>query len=254
MVRIHKLVFAALLACQLANAFLMPNNRASTSVQLRSSNEDTLEKVQKDLQSRFKIFTDSLSGGVGFKQTTANVIAGEYDAASVKAELESIIKSAPCVMFTWEASPSCKKAVRAFDIVGADVKYVRLDDPWDEGNVLRAELGKMVGRTSMPSIWMGGLYVGGYDGGVSDEAPGLVDMAFKGTLLPRLEKIGALKKSSSEETSKQLASSISESQVDKEQQSASSSTDSIPTTPPPAQITAVADWDEPASITIVADW
>lgn len=97
------------------------------------------------------------------------------------------------VMFTWENSPSCKKAVTAFDKMGVDYKIVRLDDPWSKGNPLRAELGKKIGRTSVPFIFMGGEYVGGYDGGLDDSKPGIVDMAFQGTLRSRLEKIGALK-------------------------------------------------------------
>ncbi len=96
-------------------------------------------------------------------------------------------------MFTWEKSPSCVKAVEAFDDMGVDYKVVRLDDPWSEGNPMRAELGKMVGRTSVPFIFIDGNYVGGYDGGVSDEAPGLVKMAFMGTLRTKLSDVGALR-------------------------------------------------------------
>jgi len=101
-------------------------------------------------------------------------------------------------MFTWEQSPSCKKAVEAFDVMGAKVTIVRLDDPWSEGNPMRAELGKMVGRTSVPFVFLDGEYIGGYDGGLEsgdDEmsaAPGMVALAFKGTLREKLESVGAL--------------------------------------------------------------
>ena len=63
---------------------------------------------------------------------------------------------------------------------------VRLDDPWEKGNPIRAELGKMVGRSSVPCIFIGGKYVGGYDGGVGDDSPGILEMAFKGTLREKL--------------------------------------------------------------------
>ena len=96
------------------------------------------------------------------------------------------------VMFTWESSPSCKKAVTAFETIGADAKIVRLDDPWSEGNPMRAALGRMVGRTSVPFVFVGGKYVGGFDGGISDEAPGLVDLAFKGELRDLLKDAGAM--------------------------------------------------------------
>jgi glutaredoxin len=100
-------------------------------------------------------------------------------------------------MFIWEASPFSKKAVEAMEVAGADVKIVRLDDPWEEGNPLRAELGKRTGRTSVPNVWIAGEYVGGFDGGVSEESPGIVNLAFRGTLLPKLEAAGALKSAES---------------------------------------------------------
>ena len=69
-------------------------------------------------------------------------------------------------MYTWESSPYCKKAIEAFDSIQANVKIVRLDDPWEEGNPVRAVLGKKVGRTSVPFVFVNGNYIGGYDGGI----------------------------------------------------------------------------------------
>ena len=63
----------------------------------------------------------------------------------------------------------------------------------DKGNPMRAELGKKVGRTSVPFIFVDGNYLGGYDGGINDDAPGIVDLAFKGTLRPKLIDAGAMK-------------------------------------------------------------
>jgi len=98
------------------------------------------------------------------------------------------------VMYTWENSPSCKKAVEAFETIGADVKIVRLDDPWEEGNPIRAVLGRKVGRTSVPFVFVGGEYIGGFDGGIDSEvAPGMVDLAFKGKLRDMLGEAGAMK-------------------------------------------------------------
>ena len=62
-------------------------------------------------------------------------------------------------MYTWESSPSCKKAIEAFDVIGAKVKIVRLDDPWSEGNNIRAVLGRKVKRTSVPFIFIDGTYM-----------------------------------------------------------------------------------------------
>lgn len=155
-------------------------------------NESGFEGVVKDLKIRYTIFQESRAAGYDFKQSMACAIAGEYDVADIREEIDDIIKTNPCVMFTWERSPSCKQAVAAFEKIGAETKNVRLDDPWSEGNPIRAEIGKMVGRSSVPMIFIGGKFVGGYDGGISEEAPGLLDLAFKGTLRPMLKKAGAL--------------------------------------------------------------
>ncbi|KAL3817518.1 hypothetical protein ACHAXA_003691 [Cyclostephanos tholiformis] len=167
---------------------------STTSFRLASSVDDGGggNSLIDDLSRRFQLFQKSRSEGFDFKQSTAIAIAGEYDALEVRNKIKESIDSAPCVMFTWEASPSCKKAIKYLDIAGASYKIVRLDDPWSEGNPIRAELGKMVGRSSVPAIFMGGQYVGGFDGGVGEESPGILDMAFKGTLREKLKEVGAL--------------------------------------------------------------
>lgn len=166
--------------------------RLSTQLRMSETNsEDPFDKFKADLQMRWRIFQESKD--YGLKQRIANVLAGDYDAEATRIELNELIQSAPCVMFTWEASPSCKQAVKALDLTQASYKNVRLDNPWSTGNVLRAELGKMVGRSSVPFIFIDSKYVGGYDGGIDEDAPGIVDLAFLGTLRPKLESAGALK-------------------------------------------------------------
>ena len=151
-----------------------------------------VDSIVEKLQASLRIVQESNAKGYSFKQTLANVLAGDYDKATVQAQIDDVIASGPCVMFTWERSPSCVKAIEALELMGiADqVKIVRLDDPWDQGNPIRAELGLRVGRTSVPAIFIGGEYVGGFDGGVSDSAPGIQSMAFRGTLRPKLEQAG----------------------------------------------------------------
>ncbi|KAL1525282.1 hypothetical protein AB1Y20_020145 [Prymnesium parvum] len=145
----------------------------------------------EELQARFELFSEGKRAG-GFKQGVAEAIAGKFDRDAVAAEVQTLAASAPLVLFTWEASPSCKKALKLLAIARATPKIVRLDDPWDEGNKKRAALGRLTGKSSVPSIWIGGKYIGGCEDGPSPEAPGLVPMAFAGTLLPALEAAGAL--------------------------------------------------------------
>lgn len=154
---------------------------------------DFFTRLQADVLNKWNLLQRSLQAGYNFKQSMAIVIAGEYDEVAVRSKIESIVQSEPCVMFTWGPSPSCKQAIRAMDIAGAKYRVVRLDEPWSEGNPIRAEIGKMVGKSSVPMIFIGGKYVGGYDGGVSDEAPGIVDLAFRGELRTKLESVGALR-------------------------------------------------------------
>ena len=170
------------------------DDRSAMCVEMTTSSEDEVESnpLLTNLKMRFRIFQESRADGDKLGQTLANVLAGEYDADAVRMEIKSIIESEPCVMFTWERSPSCVSAVKALNLAGAKFKNVRLDDPWEEGSPIRAELGKMVGKSSVPCIFIGGVYIGGYDAGVSDDAPGLLALAFQGELRPKLEAAGAL--------------------------------------------------------------
>ena len=86
----------------------------------------------------------------------------------------------PCLLCQWPTSPSCQKAVKLLRLAGVEPKTVDLE--FDAiGNARRAELGRMTGRSSVPSIWIGGQYVGGCDDGPTEAAPGLVEMSFAGT-------------------------------------------------------------------------
>jgi glutaredoxin 3 len=163
-----------------------------SSPQLASTATDGDGSFLDTVTKTYNIFQTARGDGYDFKQSVAIAMAGEYDADAVKAEIQEQINSAPCVMFTWEASPACKKAIKYLDVAGAKYKIVRLDDPWESGNPIRAELGKMVGRSSVPCIFIGGEYVGGFDGGVGEESPGILEMAFKGTLREKLMAVGAL--------------------------------------------------------------
>ena len=144
------------------------------------------------VQSAFATYQRSQAEGMDFKQSVADAIAGEYDRDAITAEVEAVAVASPLVLFTWEASPACKKAINLLAETGATPTIVRLDDPWSEGNVRRAALGRLTGKSSVPSIWIGGEYIGGCDDGPSDDAPGLVPLAFRGALFGKLQAAGAL--------------------------------------------------------------
>jgi len=188
----------------ISHAFLTaPPTRAAAS--LWSTEPTVWDNFVEGAKFRYSLFQQAQGEGYNFKTSTACALAGEYDEEAVRNEIQATIAAHPCVMYTWEASPSCKQAVQALDKMGATVHIVRLDNPWSEGNSVRAEVAKMVGRSSVPMIFIGGEYVGGYDGGVSDEAPGIVEMAFAGTLRPKLQTVGALPMEVEREVAKEAA-------------------------------------------------
>lgn len=175
--------------------------RDSPNNQQPEPDDGALATVRESLQESLRIAKESSDSGAGFKQIIADVFAGDYELDQVNAKLDDLIASAPCVVFIWQASPFSRKAIRSLEQVAGvtNMKIVRLDDPWDEGNRMRSALGKRTGRTSVPSVWIGGKYVGGYDGGVDEvESPGIVDLAFRGELRPMLEAAGAFETQSGE--------------------------------------------------------
>jgi glutaredoxin 3 len=200
--RMFQLIWLFPLLLGLSNGFLVHSSHMHghpTTISPSTLRQATQEEEQEsenpfltNLKMRFNIFQKSRANGDRIEQTLANVLAGEYDPDDVRSEIQSMIESNACVMFTWERSPSCVSAVKALDLAGARYKNVRLDDPWEKGNPIRAELGKMLGKSSVPCIFIGGDYVGGYDAGTSDDSPGLVALAFQGRLREKLERAGAL--------------------------------------------------------------
>lgn len=140
-----------------------------------------------------------LKAGDNFKLAVADALAGDFDREAVLSEALLVSQSHPIVLFTWDASPACKKALKLLDLAQVKPHIVRLDSPWDKGNQIRAVLGRLNGgKTSVPIIYIGGKYVGGCDDGVTEAAPGLVPLAFLNRLSPALSAAGAFTPSAAE--------------------------------------------------------
>ena len=168
-------------------SFVPKRNTRHAGVRAQEGSEPAF--IEK-LHISFRLFQESRAAGYNFKQAIADGIAGEYDVSAVTSAVTKEAASAPVVLFTWESSPACKKALKYLEWANVKPHVVRLDNPWSEGNPKRAALGRLTGRSSVPSIWIGGKYVGGCDDGPSDEAPGLVKLAFDGSLPKKLEAAG----------------------------------------------------------------
>ena len=102
------------------------------------------------------------------KQSLANLFAGKYDAVVVNTQIDDLINNNACVMFSFRSCPYCIKAKDLLiNQLGATVEVLELDQDKAIGYPIRAELGKRTGRTSVPSIWIDGQFIGGCDDGPS---------------------------------------------------------------------------------------
>lgn len=84
--------------------------------------ESPIAKVQK----AYEIFQASKSEGFDTKQSIADAIAGEYDRDATLSEVQALASSSPLVLFTWESSPACKKAIKYLAETGVTPKIVRV--------------------------------------------------------------------------------------------------------------------------------
>ncbi len=72
---------------------------------------------------------------------------------------------------------------------GKNVPYTVVElDQVDDGKFLRAEMANVVGRTSVPAIWIGGTFVGGCNDG---PLGGIVSLSESGKLDEMLAKATA---------------------------------------------------------------
>lgn len=149
--------------------------------------------------NKFSEAIASNSIGYQFKQFVADLVAGEYDEEAVTASVDAFInnnkakapmfsfgaKKAPAVaMFSFTTCPFCRRAKDYLDEQGIAYTVMELDElDGNEGNAIRAVLGKKVKRTSVPSIFIGGNYVGGCNDG-----PGLLPLGESGELAKLLQR------------------------------------------------------------------
>lgn len=71
--------------------------------------------------------------------------------------------------------------------MGVGFQAIELDQMGDEGKAIRAQLGVMTGRTSVPNIYIGGEGIGGCNDG-----PGIMTLNKEGKLEGMLKAAGAM--------------------------------------------------------------
>jgi glutaredoxin 3 len=74
---------------------------------------------------------------------------------------------------------------------GARYKVVELDKESD-GKAIRAEMGTMLGRTSVPAIWINGVFIGGCNDGPTSEYNGINNLNTQNKLDGMLKLSGAI--------------------------------------------------------------
>ncbi len=124
--------------------------------------------------------------GYRFKQFVADIVAGnDYDVEAVNVRIDNFVAENPVAIFSFSTCPFCRRAKDLLDEKGVQYEAIELDElEGNEGNEIRANLGRKTGRTSVPSIFVGGNYIGGCNDG-----PGLVPLDQSGELDLMLKEV-----------------------------------------------------------------
>ena len=99
-----------------------------------------------------------------------------YNREAVQAEMDQFVQTNEIAMFSFTTCPFCRRAKDVLDERGIRYAVLELDElEGNEGNEIRAELGRKTKRTSVPSIFVRGQYIGGCNDG-----PGLIPLMESG--------------------------------------------------------------------------
>lgn len=119
--------------------------------------------------------------GARFKQAVADLVAGDYDEEQVRDTVQQFVANdtVPVTMFSFTTCPFCRRAKDLLEDRGVPYAVLELDElDGNGGNEIRAVLGKVTGRTSVPSLFVRGTFIGG----CNDGNPGLVPLLESGGL------------------------------------------------------------------------
>jgi glutaredoxin 3 len=138
------------------------------------------------LANRFSQAVSENTIGYKFKQFVADIVAGnEYDSDEVREFINIFAKQNDVAMFSFSTCPFCRRAKDELDERGIDYATIELDElPGNRGNEIRAELGRLVKRTSVPAIFVKGEFIGG----CNDGSPGLLPFLASGRMESLLQQ------------------------------------------------------------------
>jgi glutaredoxin 3 len=198
-----------LLRSYVYNGFVWELN-CSTSGEL-NDDKSSLRTTLVGGLSLIKVINQSSKDPVRFlalkdlKQAITSWFAGEYDLQAINQIIDNDVKKEPIVMYSFAKCPYCIKAkALLLDDYKAKAKVVELDVDKKQGSAVRAELGKRTGRTSVPSIWIRGQFIGGCNDGPKqiqsssgrtiNTKGGVVSLDKENQLRQLLEEAGALER------------------------------------------------------------
>jgi len=129
--------------------------------------------------NKFSEFVANNPIGYQFKQWVADIVAGgDYDQGEVQKQIDEFVQENEIAMYSFTTCPFCRRAKDSLDERGLKYSVIELDElEGNQGNEIRAELGRKTKRTSVPSIFVRGQYIGGCNDG-----PGLLPMMESGEL------------------------------------------------------------------------
>jgi glutaredoxin 3 len=159
-----------------------------SSVLLASNNNEDLTKswfgpVVDSIQN---VLTNSPLSNA--KKALVKSLAGDYDEEAIQAKISNLVKENPVLMLSFVSCPFCIKAKGVLDSLGTKYTVVELDQV-EDGKAIRAVMANMIGRTSVPAIWIGGTFIGGCNDG---PLGGVVKLNESGQLKTLLAKVGAI--------------------------------------------------------------
>jgi glutaredoxin 3 len=116
-----------------------------------------------------------------FKQFIADIVAGsDYNREATAQLINDFIHSHDVAMFSFSTCPFCRRAKDELQARGIPYTSMELDElegnVGNVGNEIRAELGRLTKRTSVPSIFIQQTFIGG----CNDGSPGLIPLLERG--------------------------------------------------------------------------
>mmetsp|Transcript_45361 Transcript_45361/g.142239 ORF Transcript_45361/g.142239 Transcript_45361/m.142239 type:complete len:124 (-) Transcript_45361:210-581(-) len=113
---------------------------------------------------------------------------GAAASAAGKGTVATMIAETPALVLSKSYCPYCRQAKSVLSDMGADYKIVELDEV-KGGSGMQREMSSIIGRSSVPAVFVGGKYIGGAnDGGMG----GVLPLARAGKLQKMLKEAGAL--------------------------------------------------------------